>query len=157
LFAPERKVKFISEFAVKCHEFVIKSVEKVKYLGVTIDKVIRGDYIVDNIINKFNCRLKFLYRNRSWLNTRSRSMLSSDLIQCYFDYCSSWYSSITKASYKKLQVGKNKVVRYILDMKPRTRVSYEVLNLSNMLSVPDRVIQLRLNHVLIFLTAILLA
>ena len=41
----------------------------------------------------------------------------------------------------------NKVVRFILDLNPRTRVSYEVLSSVNMLAVPDRVIQLRLNHV----------
>jgi hypothetical protein len=41
----------------------------------------------------------------------------------------------------------NKVVQYILDMKPRTKVNYEVLNSLNMLTVPDRVIQLRFNHV----------
>ena len=113
---------------VKCNDVIIKSSDKVKYLGVTIDKYIKCDYIVDNIIHKVNSRLKFFQRNKSWLNIRSRSTLSSALIQCYFDYCcSSWYSSLTKSLQKKLQIMQNKVARFILDLPPRSRVTCDRL------------------------------
>ena len=95
-----------------------------------------------------NIRLKFLYRNGSWLNTRSRLTLSSALIQCYFDYCcSSWYSSLGKSMKKKLQIMQNKVIRFIIDLGPRTRIIYDILESVNMLHTSDRVTQLRLNHV----------
>ena len=76
MFGPMRELKAVDEFFVKCHGFVIKSTDRVKYLGVTIDKFLKCDLIVENVINKVNTRLKFLYKNGSWLNTRSRLTLS---------------------------------------------------------------------------------
>jgi hypothetical protein len=72
--------------------------------------------------------------------TRSRMTLTTALIQCYFDYSrSSWYCSLGKSMIKKLQV--------ILDLGPRSRINCDILDKVNMLSVTDRVRQLRLNHV----------
>ena len=128
MFGPSRKLKAVDDFVIHCHGFVIKSTDRVKYLGVTIDKFLKCDLIVDNVINKVNTRLKFLYRNGSWLNTRSRLTLSSALIQCYFDYCcSSWYSSLGKSMKKKLQIMQNKVIRFILDLGPRSRITCDIL------------------------------
>ena len=73
-----------------------------------------------------------------------REKHSTALIQCYFDYsCSSWYSGLTK----KLQILQNKVARFVLDLGPRARIHCNMLNIVGMLSVPDRVSQLRINHV----------
>ena len=65
---------------------------------------------------------KFLYRNAKCLDPRSRKTLSTALIQCYFDYsCSSWYSGLGSGLTKKLQILQNvKVVRFVLDLGPRT-------------------------------------
>jgi hypothetical protein len=82
------------------------------------------------------------------LDTRSRMTLTTALIQCYFDYsCSSWYSSLGKSMIKKLQVVQNKVARFVLDLGPRSRINCDILDKVNMLSVTDRVRQLRINHV----------
>ena len=48
---------------------------------------------------------------------------------------------------KKLQILQNKVVRFVLDLGPRARINCNILNSVGMLSVPDRVSQLRINHV----------
>ena len=148
LFGPRRKLRNIEDFVIKCHDHLIKSSFSVKYLGVQIDRFLSCDSIVQNIIHKVNARLKFLYRNAGWLNTRSRLTLATALIQCYFDYASSsWYSSLTKTLQKKLQVMQNKVVRFVLDLGPRSRISCDQLDVVNMLNVSDRTSQLRLNHV----------
>ena len=74
--------------------------------------------------------------------------LCSALIQCHLYYaCSAWYSGLSKCLKKKLQICQNKMVRFILDYSPRQSVNYDVLSSINMLSVEDRVKQLRLNHV----------
>ena len=39
------------------------------------------------------------------------------------------------------------IVRFVLDLGPRSRINCDILNKVNMLSVTDRVRQLRLNHV----------
>ena len=55
---------------------------------------------------------------------------------------------INKTSKQKFQVAQNKVVRFILNLKPMTRVSYSVLSEIDILKVEDRTKQLRLNHVI---------
>ena len=75
--------------------------------------------------------------------------ISTALIQCYFDYsCSSWYSGLGSGLTKKLQILQNKVVRFVLDLGSRTHINCDILDSTGMLSVPDRVCQLRINHVL---------
>ena len=57
-----------------------------------------------------------------------------------------WYL-FSKTMLKKLQICQNKVVRFILSMELRTSITQEILDKVKMLKVPDRVSQLRLNHV----------
>ena len=148
LFGPSRKLSRVSEFQVKCHNHVIKATEQVKYLGVRIDNLLKGTFIIEDIIKKVNTRLKFLYRNGKWLDQRSRSTLATALIQCYFDYCcSSWFEGLSKAYKNKLQVLQNKTIRFILSLDPRTHISWDIFNSLKMLPVSERVSQLRLNHV----------
>ena len=44
-------------------------------------------------------------------------------------------------------MAQNKVIRFILNLKPMTRISYSILSEIKMLKVEDRAKQLRLNHV----------
>jgi hypothetical protein len=110
--------------------------------------LLKYNLIVIEIITKVNSRLKFLYRNRAWLNTMSRSTLASSLIQCYFDYCSTaWCASLSKSLQKRLQVLQNKTIRFIQNLGPRATINCDILESMNTLCVADRVRQLRLNHV----------
>ena len=149
LFGPSRKLSTVGDFEVKCHDHVIKSSNQVIYLGVRIDKFLKGTYIIEDIIKKVNSRLKFLYREwKLAIDKRSRSTLANSLIQCYFDYCcSSWFEGLSKSFKKKLQILQNKTIRFILNLDPRTRITCNIFEKVNMLCVPDRVSQLRLNHV----------
>ena len=150
LFGPRRKLNNIKSFNVKGKEQVIKSQDSVRYLGLCIDKYMNCEKIVNSIIGKVNSRLKFLYRNYRSLNSSTRLTLSTALIQCYFDYsCSSWYGGLNKSLKYKLQVAKNKVIRFILNLKPMTRISFSILSEIEMLKVEDRAKQLRSNHVFI--------
>lgn len=98
------------------------------------------------IIQKVNARIKFLYRNASYLNAQSRKILCSALIPCYFEYaCSSWCCGLNKQLKHRLQVTKNKVVRFVLNLGPRESISGSILDYLNMLRVKDRVVQLRFN------------
>ena len=48
---------------------------------------------------------------------------------------------------KQLQILQNKVVRFILDVGPRTHIGQNELDKVGMLSCKDRIVQLKLNHV----------
>ena len=148
LFGPRRKLKDFKDFSICCKNHVIQSTDHVKYLGAYIDNLLSGDYIVDTIVQKVNGRLKFLYRQAKFLDLSCKMSLCSALIQCHLDYaCSAWYSGLSKCMKQRLQVCQNKMVRFILNFSPRQTVNYSVLNSLNMLSVEDRVKQLKLNHV----------
>jgi hypothetical protein len=153
LFGPKRKIRQIKNVYVKCYEHVITWTEVVKYLGVHNDKYLNFENIlVSNIVSKVNGRFKFVYRNAKCLDPRSRKTLSTALIQCYFDYsCSSWYSGLGSRLTKTFQILQNKVVRFVLDLGPRTRIHCDILDSVGMLSVPDRVSQLRITMFLIYI------
>ena len=100
------------------------------------------------LLKKTSARLKFFYRHRHSLNEKSRKTLCSALIQCHFDYaCSSWYSALSQALKNKLQIMQNKVVRFVLNLDPRSHIGQRELDQLKMLYVKDRVIQLKMNHV----------
>ena len=136
------KLKNITNFNVKCKEQVMKLQDSLRYLGLNIDRYINCEKIVNSIIEKVNSRLKFLYRNCKNLNSSTRLTLSTALMQCYFDYsCSSCFGGLNKTLKQKLQVAQNKVVRFILNLKPMTRINYSVLSEMNMLKVERKAIE----------------
>ena len=148
LFGTKRKLKNVNNFQVKCGNTIINNVKSVKYLGLTLDADLSGESIVSNILKKAGGRLKFLYRHSNILNLKARKTLCSALIQCYFDYsCSSWYMGLTKRSKQKLQIMQNKMIRFILKLNSRSHIGCNELENVNMLSVSNRVKQIKLNHV----------
>jgi len=148
LFGSNRKLKKVKSFSVLCNGHKIPSQENVKYLGLTIDNLLNGEAIVDSIVKKVNSRLSFLYRNCRNFSLQTKKTLISALVQCHFDYsCSSWYAGLSKKLKHKLKVTQNKVVRFLLNMAPRTSITSDILESVNLLSVENRVTQLRLNHV----------
>ena len=148
LFGTKRKLASIDNFSVTCNNKAINTSQSVKYLGVTLDSTLSGEFIATNIIKKASGRLKFLYRHSDLLNTKSRKTLCSALILCHFDYaCSSWYSALSQNYKNQLQVIQNKVVRFILGVGPRTHIGQKELDMVGMLTSEDRVAQLKLNHV----------
>ncbi len=75
-----------------------------------------------------------------------KKTLSRVLVQCHLDYAiSSWYAAMTQKAKHKLQNVQNKMVRFILDLEPRTHLSVHHMKELNMLRVSDRAKQLWLN------------
>ena len=69
-----------------------------------LDNLLAGETIVNNIVQKVNTRLKFLYRQYCFLNEKLRKSVCSALIQCHLDHaCSSWYDGLSKTLKEKLQ------------------------------------------------------
>ena len=92
-----------------------------KYLGAKLDSNLSGESMCQDVINKVNSRLKILYRKGRCLDYFSRKLLANSLILCVFDYaCCSWFWGLSVKSKKMLQICQNKVVRFVLDLHPRT-------------------------------------
>ena len=148
LFSTKKKSILNNNFQVYCNTTPIKLVKDVEYLGLTLDNTLSGELIITNIIKNASSRLDILYRYKSMLKEQSRKILCSALIQCHFDYCcSSWYANLNKTQKKSLQVMQNKIIRFILDLGPRSHISTIQFKRVNMLPVSYRVKQLKLNHV----------
>ena len=100
------------------------------------------------VLKKVYARLKFLYRKSKFLDFNTRKLLASALIQCHYDYaCSYWYKSLTRRTKSKLQISQNTLIRFVLNLHPRTHISYTHFKQLGWLPIEQRVEQLKLNHV----------
>ena len=144
LFGSKKCISKCSELHVTCNGSVIGSESEVTYLGAILDQTLSG---ASTIITKSTNKLKFLYRNARPLDSKSKAVLTSALIQCHFDYASAiWYSGLTQTFKTKLQIVQNKIIRFILDLPARSHVGYVEFSKAKMFPVHKRVEQLKMNH-----------
>ena len=80
LFGSKKRISKCSELHVTCKWSVIGS--EVTYLGAILDQTLSGASTARSIITKSTNKLKFLYRNVRSLDSKSKAMLTSALIQC---------------------------------------------------------------------------
>ncbi len=141
LCGTKRKMRSKEGFGVKCKDTPTDSVSEIK-----IDKTLSGDGILETIVKKCTDRIKFLYRQAVCLPTAVKKTLCLVLVQSHLDYAiASWYAAMTQKAKHKLQTVQNKMVRFILDLKPRTHLTVDHMKELNMFRVSDRAKQLRLN------------
>ena len=147
LFGSKKRISKCSELHVTCNGSVIGSESEVTYLGAILDQTLSGASTARSIITKSTNKLKFLYRNARSLDSKSKAVLTSALIQCHFDYASAiWYSGLTQTFKTKLQIVQNKIIRFILDLPARSHVGYVEFSKAKMFPVHKRVEQLKMNH-----------
>ena len=90
--------------------------------------------MVMSVIKKANERLKFLYRKRDFLTQHTKKLLVMSLIQCHFDYTSTvWFYSVTQELRNKLQVTRNKLIIFVLNLDSRTHIGKEHFSCRNWL------------------------
>ena len=111
LFGSKSKLRKIKDFTVTCEGQVTKASTSVKYLGITLNQFLSGEEIVKNFIKKVNSRVKFLYRQASYLDSKTKTLISTNVL-CHFDYLISlWCFGLSKARKNKLKVAQNKAIR----------------------------------------------
>ena len=151
LFGSKQRLKSQSILNVSCNGHTLGSNSSVKYLGATIDQNLTYDAMARSIIKKSNSRLKFLYRKREFLNYHTNRLLAMSLVQCHFDYASSvWFYSLTQDLKNKLQVTQNRLIRFVLDLNPRSHISKDQFVKLNWLPVSSRVDQITLLIIIIY-------
>ncbi len=75
-----------------------------------------------------------------------KKTLCQSLVQSHVDYAiTSWYAAMSQKAKTKLQIIQKKMVRFVLDLGPRTHISTKRMSDLNILKIPGRVKQLRLN------------
>ena len=125
VFGSKRRLNVCENFDIEYNGSVVKSVDKVKYLGVTIDQDLSGCSMANSVLGKINRGLKILYRKREFFKSYEKKLLCSTLLQAFFDYGNNvWYPSLCKLLNTKLQTSKNKMIRFVLDLGSRSHVGY---------------------------------
>lgn len=147
LFGTKHKLKKSNTIKVQCEGNIIESKSSVKYLGVSLDQSVSGEEIAATILSKTAKKLNFLYRYTHFFNIKVKKLLVASLIQCHFDYaCSAWYSGLSQKLKDKMQATQNNVIRYMLNVPPRTHIGPAEMKEVGLLPVEGRVKQLKLNH-----------
>lgn len=148
LFASKPRLRSCDQLNIVCNGTTITSTKSVKYLGADLDQCLSGESIANQVIKKANAKLMFLYRKSSFLNRYTKQLLVSSLIQCHFDYaCASWYLGLSQNLKNRLQATQNKLVRFILNLSPRTHIGRAHFEEVGWLPVHLRVNFLILGHV----------
>ena len=84
------------------------------------------------IVNKINNKLKFLYRDNSFLTPALRRLLRNALTQSHFGYtCSSWYPNLTKNLRHRIQTTQNKCMCFCLQLDKLKHISHDEFELLN--------------------------
>ena len=147
LFGSSRKMSRTEELKVTCNRVSITPKTSVGYLGAEIDQNVSGEAIASKVLSKVNGRLKFLIRKSKFLDLKTRISVVNAIIQCHFDYaCSSWFSGLSASTKSKLQICQNKLIRFVLDLSPRTHIGWEHFKMTGWLPIEYRVHQLKLGH-----------
>ena len=140
LFNTKRRLKDHNNLDVHCHDSIIESKDKVKYLGVVLDQDLSGSSVTNLVIGKVNRGLKILYRKAKFLKFNEKKMVCSALLQAHFDYGNNvWYRGLLKTLKTKLQTAQNKMIRYVLDIGARSHIGYECFSRVKWLSVQRRI------------------
>ena len=91
------------------------------------------------VVNKLNSRHKFLHNQNKFLTPALRRLFCNALIQPHFDYASSvWCPNLTQKMKHKIQIMRNKWIRYCLKLDKITHISKNKLKTLNWLPVKDR-------------------
>ena len=140
MFGSKRRLSNVPELNISCNNVKLAVTTCVKYLGTYVDNCLSGTDMFDYVIKKINGTIKFLYRNKSFLDMDVRKMLVNSLIQPRFDYsCNLWYRPIGKTKQSKLQRCQNKCIRYILGLPNKQHLDFAHFKKLKYLNVEKRV------------------
>ena len=119
-----------------------------KDLGVRLDCNMSGEPHAKELIAKCNGRVSFLFRYSSLLNTNTRRILCSSLVQPLLDYCSSpWYSGFPSRLREKNDVIQRRMVRFVFSYISRQHVDSHDFKKLSWMRLSDRVNYFKLLHV----------
>ena len=139
LFGTKRRLKGLRELNIRYKDIEIKQNYQVKYLGCLLENSLSGESMALQALTKINGRLKFLYRNQSFLTASLKRLLCNALIQPHFDFaCAAWYPCLNKNFKNKIQVAQNKCIRFCLNLGNRSHIGANEFEAINWLPTKER-------------------
>ena len=96
---------------------------RVKNIGVYLERKLRMDSHVNNIIKITYLELRKLGQIRSYLDLNSTKILASACILSRLDYCNSLLSNVSEENLNKLQMVQNNAARLVYRMSKKEHVT----------------------------------
>lgn len=93
----------------------IAIVDKIKYLGVTIDNKLKFRENTANVIAKMSQKIGFMRRNRRRFDRDTRLLLYKSIVSPHLDYCASVLFLANEGEMAELQRTQNRALRIILN------------------------------------------
>ena len=102
-------------FQYTLHNQVLKSTNKVKYLGVTIIYDLTWNHHINNIANKANASLRFIKRNVKTNSIKTKELAYKTYVGPKVEYCSVVWDPWQKQQINKIEMMQRRAARYTLN------------------------------------------
>ena len=109
---PQRSKTELPEY-VSIENVSIKTSEKVKLLGITIDSNLNFDEHVKTICKKASTQLKILFRFRSFLGLKEKETLYRTFILSNFNFCPVVWNFCSKTAARKIEKIQERALRFL--------------------------------------------
>ena len=134
--------KNLSELNITYDNNRIKQFHILEYFGCYRNANLSGECMVIKSLKKITEKLRFLYRQNKFLDSKLRRFLCNFLIQPHFDFaCVSWCPLVSKKIRKKIQVTQNKCICFCLKLNSRHHIGAKEFKEINWLPTKERVEQ----------------
>ena len=116
---------------IKIGDEVLKRVEQITFLGVTLDCNLNWKPHVQSIVQKIDKQCGILYHTRHKLNLESLKLIYYTLIHPVFTYCSLAWGGISNDQLKQVNIAHKRIIRTITRLKKydHTSQTYKDLEL----------------------------
>jgi hypothetical protein len=94
-------------------QYLIKRVDRVKYLGLILDSQLKWDHHIKNIESKISSAAGVLWKLKSQLPTSTKKAIYTALIESHLNYLTPVWGSASESALKTLQVIQNRALRNV--------------------------------------------
>lgn len=115
----------LSNFDIMVENVVIPPSNRVKSLGIIIDRELRFTDHVTFLLKKAYSKLKLLFNYRHMFDIKTKTLLCESLVLSHFNYSDYVYGPcLTVADTRRIQKVQNSCLRYIHGIRKFERISY---------------------------------
>ena len=110
-----RNYKVCNNIRLEIREHEIERVDKMKYLGIIIDRKLKWDDHVDYTASNIARKIGFIYRSCKYVSKWHKLTIYRSIIETYFVYCPTILFTLNNAQIRTFQIQQNKIMRIIVN------------------------------------------
>ena len=135
---PRNKRKLLNEINIKMGELTIQEQNNAKYLGIHIDRALKWNLQIENVINKLASAARILCKIRHYVDRQTLINLCYTFAYPHLKYGVLAWGNADKTLMQKITVMQNRIIRIINFKLLKDHVKMSVLyKAMNILQAPD--------------------